>query len=230
MSFASRPFDIFNTHPSTHPSSTTTTGTINPFRGRKLEYLFEDVTTEAYGPSWGARIMYGAGTTYTACLAIGGIWGTIDGLRSYRNIVNTSLKESSIKPNKRLLWNGIVNSSTTRGPFLGNNVAMLAFMYNGIHGALLASLPDSTLSSLNKFSLLIPHLAKVDFKPLFVSKNEDDSDITIINRHGNWISSVISASLAGAIWKGSHGIPTMLRTSSICGISAIAFNLLRNKI
>lgn len=235
MSFASRPFDIFNTSTGAFKINDSDN---RPFR--KIEYLFEDATTEAYGPSWGARIMYGAGTTYTSCLAIGGLWGAVDGLRGYRDLLrggsggvgSGTTAAGAIKPSKRLLWNAIVNSTTARGPFLGNNIAMLAFMYNGIHGALLATLPDQLIASLNNASLQISpaFLAKKDFQPFFKSKDEEGKDITIINRHGNWISSVCSASLAGLIWKSSRGYQSALRTSGALAIGALLFNGVKNKI
>lgn len=229
MSFASRPFDIFNTSTGTFKMNDSDSRPL-----RKIEYLFEDASTDAYGPSWGARIMYGAGTTYTSCLAIGGLWGAVDGLRGYRDLLRGGggTAAGAIRPSKRLLWNAIVNSTTARGPFLGNNIAMLAFMYNGIHGALLAALPDQFIASLNKASLQISPalLRKKDFQPFFETKDEDGKDITIINRHGNWISSVCSASLAGLIWKSSRGYQTALRTSGALAIGALIFNGVKNKI
>ncbi len=83
----------------------------------KLEYLFED-EKDKKGPSFGARLCYGAGFTYLTGLAIGGVWGTLEGL---------SHPESKTK---RLRINAVLNSCTRRGPFLANNLGILALMYN----------------------------------------------------------------------------------------------------
>lgn len=91
---------------------------------RQLEYLFEDEYV-ATGPSWGARICYGAGVTYLTGLATGGIWGLADGLRNPAGRTT------------RLRINCILNSCTARGPFVANNFAMLALLYNLIHGGII---------------------------------------------------------------------------------------------
>ncbi len=89
---------------------------------KRLAYLFEDEYVPN-GPSWGARICYGAGATYISGLAAGGAWGLVDGLRN----------EAGAR-SARLRLNCIVNSCTARGPFAANNVAILALLYNLIHG------------------------------------------------------------------------------------------------
>lgn len=90
----------------------------------KLEYLFEDEYV-ATGPSWGARICYGSGMTYLTGLSVGGTWGFLDGLR------NPAGKTT------RLRINCILNSMTSRGPFVANNLAMLALLYNLVHGGII---------------------------------------------------------------------------------------------
>lgn len=95
-----------------------------PPNAQQLEYLFED-EYKFTGPSWGARICYGAGTTYLTGLALGGTWGLIDGLK---NPVG--------KASRRLRINCILNACTSRGPFLANNLAMLALLYNLVHGGI----------------------------------------------------------------------------------------------
>ena len=92
-----------------------------PDNGNQLEYLFEE-PGEYAGPSLGARICYGAGYTYLSFLPIGGIYGLIDGLR---NPLGTT-------PRLRLAC--VLNSVTAHGPFIGNTAAIIAVMYNGIHG------------------------------------------------------------------------------------------------
>lgn len=90
--------------------------------GAQLEYLFED-EYKSTGPSWGARICYGAGSTYLSGLAVGGMWGMFDGL-----------KNPIGRGSRRLRINCILNACTARGPFVANNLGMLALLYNLIHG------------------------------------------------------------------------------------------------
>lgn len=93
-----------------------------PTPDKQLEFLFEDEYV-ATGPSWGARICYGSGITYLGGLAVGGSWGLLDGLRNPAGRTT------------RLRINCVLNSCTARGPFVANNLAMLALLYNLIHGA-----------------------------------------------------------------------------------------------
>lgn len=92
-----------------------------PTPDKQLEYLFEDAYVPT-GPSWGARICYGAGMTYLSGLAIGGTWGFLDGIRNPAGRTT------------RLRINCILNSVTARGPFVANNLGILALLYNLIHG------------------------------------------------------------------------------------------------
>lgn len=96
-----------------------------PLPSKQLEYLFEDEYAPN-GPSWGARICYGAGITYLTGLSVGGTWGLVDGLR------NPAGRSSN-----RLRLNCIMNSCTARGPFVANNLAMVALLYNLLHGAVI---------------------------------------------------------------------------------------------
>jgi import inner membrane translocase subunit TIM23 len=93
-------------------------------RDDDLEYLFQDEYSHV-GPSWGARICYGAGMTYLTGLVIGGSWGLLDGLRNPAGRTT------------RLRLNCILNSCTARGPFVANNLAMVALLYNLIHGGII---------------------------------------------------------------------------------------------
>lgn len=91
----------------------------------QLEYLFEDEYVQA-GPSWGARLCYGAGLTYMGGLALGGSWGLLDGLRNPAG-----------RGSRRLRWNCILNGCTARGPFVANHLAIVALLYNLMHGGLI---------------------------------------------------------------------------------------------
>ncbi len=99
--------------------------TVSPSTRNELEYLFEDEYVPN-GPSWGARICYGTGSTYLVGLATGGLWGLIDGLRNPQG-----------RGGRRLRVNCILNACTARGPFMGNSLGIVALLYNGLHGALI---------------------------------------------------------------------------------------------
>lgn len=90
----------------------------------KLEYLFEDEHGTS-GPSFGSRLCHGTGITYITGLAIGGTWGLFEGL-SHPEAKTTKLR-----------INSILNSCTRRGPFLANNMGIIALMYNFIHSGFL---------------------------------------------------------------------------------------------
>lgn len=96
--------------------------------GNQLEYLFED-EYKTPGPTWSARVCYGVGTTYLSGLTLGGLWGAIEAARNRPGFDTT-----------RLRVNHLLNTMTARGPFLGNNAAVLALMYNGLHGAIIATM------------------------------------------------------------------------------------------
>lgn len=96
----------------------------------QLEYLFEDEYV-SNGPSWGARVCYGTGSTYLMGLATGGLWGLFDGLRNPQG-----------SGSRRLRINCILNACTARGPFMGNSLGIVALLYNGLHGALIKARSD----------------------------------------------------------------------------------------
>jgi Tim17/Tim22/Tim23/Pmp24 family len=87
----------------------------------QLEYLFEDEYKVA-GPSLGSRICHGVGMSYLTGLSLGGLWGIFEGLGQ------------ASSQSARLRLNAVLNSCTRRGPFLGNNIALVAVIYNAIHG------------------------------------------------------------------------------------------------
>jgi import inner membrane translocase subunit TIM23 len=96
-----------------------------PSDGPQLEYLFEEDYKHG-GPSWGARICYGAGSTYLVGLGLGGSWGLLDGLKNPLG-----------RGSRRLRVNCILNACTARGPFVANNLGMLALLYNLVHGGVI---------------------------------------------------------------------------------------------
>lgn len=99
-----------------------------------LDYLtLEDSTLDELPGSrsvlpsrgWSDDLCYGAGTTYLAALTLGGAWGLAEGL---------SKTPASAPPKIRL--NGVLNSVTRRGPFLGNSAGVVAMVYNGLNSAI----------------------------------------------------------------------------------------------
>lgn len=74
---------------------------------------------------WSDDLCYGTGTTYLAALTTGGTWGLIEGLNK---------TPTSAPPKLRL--NGVLNSVTRRGPFLGNSAGVVAMVYNCINSTL----------------------------------------------------------------------------------------------
>ena len=99
--------------------------TVSPSTRSDLEYLFEEEYV-SNGPSWGARVCYGTGSTYLIGLGTGGLWGLWDGLRNPQG-----------SGSRRLRINCILNACTARGPFLGNSLGIIALVYNGLHGGLI---------------------------------------------------------------------------------------------
>jgi mitochondrial import inner membrane translocase subunit TIM23 len=71
---------------------------------------------------WSDDLCYGAGTTYLAGLTIGGVWGLAEGLQ-----------RTPVTAPPKLRLNGVLNSITRRGPFLGNSAGVVAMVYNGIN-------------------------------------------------------------------------------------------------
>lgn len=126
----------FSTTPSSFDFSTLDASRLHPLAGASdtLEYLsLEDEAlnslpgSESALPSrgWSDDLCYGTGTTYLTCLGLGGAYGAVEGLRNSRP--NDSF---------RLRLNTVLNSVTRRGPFLGNNGAVVAILYNGINSAI----------------------------------------------------------------------------------------------
>ncbi|KAL4785389.1 Tim17/Tim22/Tim23/Pmp24 family-domain-containing protein [Aspergillus varians] len=71
---------------------------------------------------WSDDLCYGTGTTYIAALALGGAWGMAEGLR-----------KTPVTAPPKIRLNGVLNSITRRGPFLGNSAGVVAMVYNGLN-------------------------------------------------------------------------------------------------
>lgn len=74
---------------------------------------------------WSDDLCYGAGTTYLVALTLGGVWGLAEGLNK---------TAPTAAPKIRL--NGVLNSVTRRGPFLGNSAGVVAMVYNGFNSGI----------------------------------------------------------------------------------------------
>ena len=95
---------------------------LHPLAGlnqQTLDYLSLDESTLSDLPGsrsalpsrgWSDDLCYGTGVTYLSALTLGGTWGMIEGLNR---------TPASAPPKLRL--NGVLNSITRRGPFLGNS-------------------------------------------------------------------------------------------------------------
>jgi len=100
--------------------------------GGGIDYIFTDDQVSQALPGtghtalpsrgWSDDLCYGTGTTYLAGLTFGGTWGLYEGLR-----------KGQPSPNFKIQLNGVLNSMTRRGPFVGNSVGVFAMMYNGIN-------------------------------------------------------------------------------------------------
>ena len=110
---------------------------LHPLAGlnqQTLDYLSLDESTLSDLPGaksilpsrgWSDDLCYGTGVTYLTALSTGAAWGLIEGLNRV---------PASAPP--RLRINGILNSITRRGPFLGNSAGVVAMTYNGINSTL----------------------------------------------------------------------------------------------
>ncbi|KCV69226.1 hypothetical protein H696_04643 [Fonticula alba] len=93
--------------------------------GYKPEVLFEDEFVPGQGKrlSWNDKLFFGTGYMYLIGLGIGGTWGAVEGFR-----YGTSLPQTG----RSLLVNATLNGITRRGPFLGNNMAVVGFSFAAI--------------------------------------------------------------------------------------------------
>lgn len=74
---------------------------------------------------WSDDLSYGTGTTYLTALTMGGAWGLAEGLR-----------KTPVTAPPKLQLNGVLNSITRRGPFLGNSAGVMAMVYNCVNSTL----------------------------------------------------------------------------------------------
>ncbi|KAH8427314.1 protein transporter TIM23 [Aspergillus melleus] len=74
---------------------------------------------------WSDDLCYGAGTTYLAALTVGGAWGLAEGLN-----------KTPVTAPPKIRLNGVLNSITRRGPFLGNSAGVVAMVYNGFNSGI----------------------------------------------------------------------------------------------
>lgn len=74
---------------------------------------------------WSDDLCYGTGTTYLAGLTLGGAWGLAEGLQ-----------RTPVTAPPKIRLNGVLNSVTRRGPFLGNSAGVVAMVYNGLNSSL----------------------------------------------------------------------------------------------
>ena len=74
---------------------------------------------------WSDDLCYGTGTTYLAGLTLGGAWGLAEGLN-----------RTPVTAPPKIRLNGVLNSVTRRGPFLGNSAGVVAMVYNGLNSTL----------------------------------------------------------------------------------------------
>ncbi|EAU38169.1 hypothetical protein ATEG_01412 [Aspergillus terreus NIH2624] len=74
---------------------------------------------------WSDDLCYGTGTTYLAALTLGGVWGLSEGLR-----------KTPVTAPPKIRLNGVLNSITRRGPFLGNSAGVVAMVYNCFNSGL----------------------------------------------------------------------------------------------
>lgn len=74
---------------------------------------------------WTDDLCYGTGAVYLIGLGLGGTYGFFEGLRN-------------IPPNSpgKLQLNTVLNHITRRGPFMGNNVGVLALTYNLVNSSI----------------------------------------------------------------------------------------------
>ncbi|XP_065837390.1 uncharacterized protein [Oscarella lobularis] len=88
--------------------------------GKEEEFVFTAESTKQR--SVNEKLFLRTGTSYLTGLSVGGTWGLYQGLRSREG---RTLK---------LRVNSVLNALTRRGPFVANNLAVLAVMYSCIDG------------------------------------------------------------------------------------------------
>ncbi|KAI9137911.1 Tim17/Tim22/Tim23/Pmp24 family-domain-containing protein [Paraphysoderma sedebokerense] len=108
-------------------------GRIQPIPNlESVDYIFTEDSpfTRASGgfvPSrgWTDDLCYGTGTVYLTGLSAGGAYGLYLGWKTPLEIKST-----------RLRVNAMLNACTTKGPFAGNSVGIIAMMYNSFNAGI----------------------------------------------------------------------------------------------
>jgi mitochondrial import inner membrane translocase subunit TIM23 len=98
--------EILNKPPPTKVKQTTSTD-----KDKKSQLYLQN-----YGRQFGEQMTYSIGCAYGSGLLLGGFWGVLEGIKKGGE-------------NRKLFVNSIVNGSVTRGPFLGNQFAVMTMFY-----------------------------------------------------------------------------------------------------
>lgn len=137
MGYAPAPFSPSEPIDTSFLGSLPDASSLHPLAGlnqQTLDYLSLDEATlsdlsggRSILPSrgWSDDLCYGTGVTYLTALTMGGAWGMVEGLNRI---------PASAPPKLRI--NGVLNSMTRRGPFLGNSAGVVAMTYNGINSTI----------------------------------------------------------------------------------------------
>ncbi|CEL92352.1 unnamed protein product [Vitrella brassicaformis CCMP3155] len=80
----------------------------------------DDLYLHGYGRQWGEKLTYSVGLAYASGLAVGGGYGLVMGLRKGG-------------ATSRLFFNSVLNSTSTHGPALANQCAVIAGFYVGFN-------------------------------------------------------------------------------------------------
>lgn len=195
--FAPQPFDPSSAQDASSflgSASLPDASKLHPLAGlnqQTLDYLSLDESTLSDLPGsrsalpsrgWSDDLCYGTGVTYLSALTIGGTWGLIEGLNR---------TPASAPPKLRL--NGVLNSITRRGPFLGNSAGVVAMCYNGFNSTIgyYRGKHDSANSVVAGALSGMLFKSTRGFRPMMISGG-------------------IVASVAGTWAVSGHGIPTIL--------------------
>mmetsp|Transcript_43464 Transcript_43464/g.70529 ORF Transcript_43464/g.70529 Transcript_43464/m.70529 type:complete len:205 (+) Transcript_43464:86-700(+) len=104
---------------------------IAPLFGTRLRGGPEYLNPEDYAEkkrSWGEQLTYYTGTAYFTGVVGGGLWGCAQGMRAN--------SKANPRPPLKLRINTLLNSTGSRGAFLGNSLGVLAMMYSGLESGI----------------------------------------------------------------------------------------------
>lgn len=102
-----------------------------------LDYVFPEQHAAGKHMDWSATVIFGTGVAYLGGSMVGGAWGLFEGLR------RPDGKSMAIR------INSVLNACGRRGPFVGNRLGSLAFMYTFIDGAVV-KLRDGESDMMNR--------------------------------------------------------------------------------